>query len=140
LTTRAIFLQYLAVVDHWGFIPMVVRSDRGKETVMVAAAHYRLSLATKEQRSLRPRRNMDGKIEFYMPSADGGPEVQVPREQMDPDAPLFGPERPFSFNDCWVYGKSTKNQRIEGWWSQLVKGRTGFWIVSSTLIFNYVFS
>lgn len=140
LTTRAIFLQYLAVVDHWGFIPMVVRSDRGKETVMVAAAHYWLSLATKEQRRLRPRRNMDGKIEFYMPSADGGPEVQVPREQMDPDAPLFGPERPFSFNDCWVYGKSTKNQRIEGWWSQLVKGRTGFWIVSSTLIFNYVFS
>jgi len=28
----------------------------------------------------------------------------------------------------WRYGKSTSNQRIEAWWSQLRKYKSQFWI------------
>lgn len=133
LTARSVFAQYLKIVRHLRIIPMVIRSDRGTETVMVAAAHFWLSQATSALRRLRPRRNRNGGIDWYMPDANGGPDVWVDLDTLDSDAPLYGPERPFEFGDCWVYGKSTKNQRIESWWSQFAKGRSWFWIVSSPL-------
>jgi hypothetical protein len=134
LTTRSIFAQYLKVISHFNFLPMVMRSDRGKETTMVAAAHFWLSQATTSQRRLRPRRNREGGIDWYMPAGNGAPDVRVELGVMDPDAPLYGPERPFAFSDCWVYGKSTKNQRIESWWSQMAKGRSRYWIVSISVL------
>jgi hypothetical protein len=32
--------------------------------------------------------------------------------------------------DCCIFGKSTKNSRIESWWRQLRIGQAQFWIVS----------
>ena len=34
------------------------------------------------------------------------------------------------FKDCFMYGTSTANQRIEAWWSQLNKGQLVIWRVS----------
>lgn len=39
-------------------------------------------------------------------------------------------QRPISFRDCWYYGKSTHNTRIESWWRRLGQSRGGFWRVS----------
>lgn len=36
----------------------------------------------------------------------------------------------FKFKDCFRYGKSTKNQRIEAWWGQLTKTQNFRWRVS----------
>lgn len=130
LTQRSVFAQYLCVVREFGVIPMVMRSDRGGETVMVAGAHYWLSLGANRARRLRPRRNREGQVEWYMLGNDGQRAHRVDRDAMDPDAPLYGPEEPVVFEDCWSYGKSTKNQRIESWWNQLCRARTGYWRVS----------
>jgi hypothetical protein len=35
-----------------------------------------------------------------------------------------------AFKDCFMYGTSTANQRIESWWSQLSKGQLIMWRVS----------
>lgn len=39
----------------------------------------------------------------------------------------------FEFKDCFRYGKSTKNQRIEAWWAQLTKTQNYRWRVSEIL-------
>src|SRR5436190_2247456 len=36
----------------------------------------------------------------------------------------------FKFGDCWFYGTSTGNQRIESWWAQLEKSQLYHWRVS----------
>lgn len=33
------------------------------------------------------------------------------------------------FQDCWIYGKSTHNEKIESWWLRLSRGRAKFWRV-----------
>ena len=130
LTERSVFAQYVRMVEAYEFMPMVIRSDHGSETGMLAAAHYWLSLGTTVERRLKPRRDRDGRVSWFMPAPYGGPDVEVDLDTMDPNAPLYGPERPFEFKDCYSYGKSTKNQRIESFWSQMCKGRSGFWRVS----------
>lgn len=40
------------------------------------------------------------------------------------------------FNDCWIYGKSTHNEKIESWWLRLSKGRAKFWRVSKRITFR----
>ena len=130
LTERSVFAQYVKTVEAYEFLPMVIRSDHGSETGMLAAAHYWLSLGTTVERRLRPRRDRDGRVAWFMPAPYGGPDVEVDLEAMDPAAPLYGPARPFEFKDCYNYGKSTKNQRIESFWSQMCRGRSGFWRVS----------
>ena len=40
----------------------------------------------------------------------------------------------FKIGDCWIYGTSTGNQRIESWWAQLEKSQLYRWRVS----FNYL--
>lgn len=92
---------------------MIVRSDRGKETVMVAAAHFWLSLGTTAFRRLRPRRIHSSGVGWYKRSDNGEPDILVDLEQPGEDPDILGPERPLQFGDCWIYGKSTKNQRIE---------------------------
>jgi len=40
-----------------------------------------------------------------------------------------GQEPSLSFEDCYIYGTSTANQRIEAWWMQFTKGLTFRWRV-----------
>src|SRR5947207_823886 len=40
------------------------------------------------------------------------------------------------FEDCYLYGTSTANQRIEAWWQQLSKGYLFRWRVS--IFFYYL--
>jgi hypothetical protein len=40
----------------------------------------------------------------------------------------------FKLRDCWFYGTSTGNQRIESWWSQLQKSQLYRWKVC----FNFI--
>ena len=68
--------QFLDTVKERKIIPRILRSDRGVETGLIAAAHHRL------------------------------------RQVHEPD---------ISLNDCFFYGTSTKNQRIESWWGQFCK-------------------
>ncbi|KAH6988799.1 hypothetical protein BKA56DRAFT_477300 [Ilyonectria sp. MPI-CAGE-AT-0026] len=41
--------------------------------------------------------------------------------------PLTGEAVPIKFTDCFVYGKSIHNVKIESWWNRLCKGRSQFW-------------
>jgi len=43
--------------------------------------------------------------------------------------PLTGEAVPIKFKDCFVYGKSIHNVKIESWWNRLCKGRSQFWRV-----------
>lgn len=40
--------------------------------------------------------------------------------------------------DCYIYGTSTENQRIEAWWGQLTKGLLFKWRVSINSTYIYV--
>ncbi|KAE8550133.1 hypothetical protein EYB25_008664 [Talaromyces marneffei] len=75
-TQISVLRQFLEVLQETKIQPRYIRSDKGGETVLVAAAHY---LLLKEQYEN-----------------------------------LF-------LQDCYLYGTSTSNQRIEAWWSQLTK-------------------
>ncbi len=89
--------QFLQVITEKGYIPYIIRSDRGKETPLAAEVHFALS------------RTMN-------------------------DNPHF------KLNDCWFYGTSTANQRVESWWSQLQKSQLYFWRVGFILwIYSYDF-
>jgi hypothetical protein len=44
-------------------------------------------------------------------------------------------EPDLQFQDCYLYGTSTANQRIEAWWNQLTKGYLFRWRVSSVQYF-----
>jgi len=68
--------QYISIVEDKGFAPLILRSDRGAETELVADCHYRL------------------------------------RQKISPDANI-------PFSQCYRYGTSKKNQRVESWWRQM---------------------
>ena len=76
--------QYLEAINELEIQPCFVRSDRGTETGMLAAAHFQL------------------------------------RRGENPD---------LSFEECWIYGTSTSNQRIEAWWQQLSQSLIWQWRV-----------
>jgi hypothetical protein len=80
--------QFLLVILEKGYIPYIVRSDRGKETPLAAEVHFALS------------RTMQDNPQFQL-------------------------------RDCWYYGTSTTNQRIESWWSGLQKSQLYRWRVSN---------
>lgn len=46
-----------------------------------------------------------------------------------------GVEGPITFRQCWIYGKSTANEKIESWWLRFSQGRGGFWRVCSVLFY-----
>ena len=91
-TSRSVVAQYLHVLSERQTMPNIIRSDRGRETILMAGAHFYLS---KER-------------------------VRV-RDSIQQDV---------RFQDCWAYGKSTNNQKIESWWLRLSRGRAKFWRVS----------
>lgn len=43
-------------------------------------------------------------------------------------------EPDLEFQECYLYGTSTANQRIEAWWQQLSKGLVFRWRVSMHLV------
>jgi hypothetical protein len=85
-TAQSVLQQYLNVCSTTGFQPKIVRSDRGKETLLCAEVHYAFA------RTMQDNPN-------------------------------------FKLGDCWFYGTSTGNQRIESWWSQLQKSQLYRWRV-----------
>lgn len=70
----------------------IIRSDRGRETLLTAAAHFFLS---------------QGRNRIF----------EGVREEV-------------KFHDCWVYGKSIHNEKIESWWGRLATGSAAFWRAS----------
>lgn len=77
--------QYLGVLRVTQKQPRVLRSDRGGETVLMAAAHWRL-------------RQSYGEVDLAQ---------------------------------CYYFGTSVANQRIEAWWGQLTKVLLFRWRVST---------
>ena len=135
-TQRSVCLQYVDTIRKSNFLPMVIRSDHGVETGMIAGAHYWLSAASTEGRLLKPTRDEDQNVVWIYRENVNGQEVRhVVRAGEDQDAPppTYGPWRQLEFQECYSYGLSTKNQRIESWWQELNFHITGYWRVSSLL-------
>ena len=85
-TSQSVLRQYLTTCSTLGFQPKIVRSDRGKETLLAAEVHFAFARIMQD----------------------------------DPN---------FKVGDCWFYGTSTKNQRLESWWGQLEKSQLYRWRV-----------
>lgn len=49
-TAQSVAIQYLWAVGHLQYVPQLVRSDRGKETVLLCAAHFYLSQLQRKKR------------------------------------------------------------------------------------------
>lgn len=132
VTARSVFAQYVDVVETHGYLPMVIRSDRGGETTIAATAHYALSRGTQSYRMAKPSRNEDEEVVFTRQESADDPQtrVTIPLESLNEDLPLWEPERELLLRDCWCFGKSTQNQRIESFWRQVARGRASFWRVS----------
>ena len=102
-TSLAVLAQYVYIVEQYGYIPQILRADRGKETPLACGAHFWLSSS---QRTNLVRDEVTG------------------LEQASP----------VTFRDCVIYGKSTKNIKIESWWGRLSDGRSHFWRVLPSLL------
>ena len=77
--------------------------------------HFFLAQASAEFRQFKPYRNKEGK-----------PDIRPIR--LDPAS--LGDVPSVEFTDCYTYGKSTGNQRIESWWLRLYNGQIIVWRVS----------
>lgn len=129
-TARSLFAQYVNVVGTWGYIPHVIRADRGNELAIMSGAHFYLSQGTEASRASR-----------HM-AARQHAQVQATADENEPLAShtfadnhyvsVSDPDmaEPVCLRDCFSFGKSTANQRIESWWSRLCEGRSLFWRVS----------
>jgi hypothetical protein len=101
-TAISVHRQYLDCVFTNGFIPLVMRADLGTETIIVGDAHLALrqSLYTNDRVS-----------DAYDQPSNTHHQVFNTDIQLSDTLPQF--------KDCFFYGRSVENQRIEGWWSQL---------------------
>jgi hypothetical protein len=79
-TQVSVLRQYLYTVKTVGYCPNLIRSDKGRETPMMADAHYF----------------------FYHTACFKDPTI------------------PDDISDCYIYGKSTGNTRIEALWRQMI--------------------
>lgn len=141
-TQRSVCLQYMDTLRVLGHLPLIIRSDHGVETGMIAGAHYWLSAASTERRLLKPTRDDDGTVVWIYREIQGGVEIRQFTRAGDGEnhpPPTYGPERTLEFHDCYSYGLSTSNQRIESWWQELNYHITGYWRVSCTFI-SHLFS
>lgn len=212
-TARTVLAQYVQMVREYEYLPLIMRADRGKETSLIAGAHYWLSRnAWRHKRPLTVRKpnihraslfgnrtvpavpirtaaheGVDQYLSRDTPQDQPTKDSQVPENkkymgisnsllphiksdfsqvilsQIKPD-PVQPPELisehvgaiqdtstlmpeasstqgpglaseevsnvDIPFRDCWVYGKSTYNVKIERWWGSLSEGRAKFWRVS----------
>ena len=100
--------QYLQAVKQLGYAPRLLRTDKGSETIIMAAIHYQLYLAFDSIRINQPSNA--------------------------------------HINECYIYGSSTANVRIERLWSQLRHVVTGKfillfkWLADKTLFQHWLFA
>jgi hypothetical protein len=120
LTARSIVIQYLEIIGELEYIPLAIRSDRGGELHHFATVHYLLSQAAGNRRHPRVYQAYTQDI----PNAHSYPQ----------NFPRPSTTEVLSFGDCWCFGKSIHNQKIESWWSRLCSGRSIFWRVSRYLM------
>ena len=111
-TAMSVLAQYIATLSKTNIMPQYVRSDRGGETTMAADAHYQLSKKIRSESSARLSESSGPYHESFGPAA----------EYLQP------PPLPFSFEDCFKFGTSKANQRIESWWNQMCRSALGRWI------------
>jgi len=94
-TQVSVLRQYLYAVKRIGYCPNFLRTDRGRETPMMADAHYY----------------------FYHTAC-------FHDESISDDA--FDN---ICFADCYLFGKSTNNIKVEGLWGELISGQTEQWML-----------
>ena len=128
MTTRSVLAQYINVTGRYGFIPARIRADRGKETPLTAGAHY--WLASAEPRPIRFQQPQPSPFDNIQSSTEEYSTGSPPIESLDDDSDSLSLST-VSFRDCWIYGKSTQNIKIESWWGRLCEGRALFWRVST---------
>jgi hypothetical protein len=105
-TEVSVVRQYLDHVKKVGFMPEILRTDRGSETPMLADAHYTLRVNNdhyrdKDRSCTLPYRNHGG---------DGNEGLLL--------------------EHCYYFGESTRNLAVESWWGQLIKSMLNPWLVS----------
>jgi hypothetical protein len=93
-TQVSVLHRYLHTIKTLGYCPNYLRTDRGRETPMMADAHYY----------------------FYHTACLY--DDTISDEAFDN----------ICFADCYLFGKSTSNVKIEGLWGQLIAGQTEQWI------------
>ncbi len=65
----------------------------------------------------------------YIVRSDRGKETELAAEVHYAFARTMQNDLNFSMGNCWFYGTSTGNQRLESWWSQLQKSQLYLWTV-----------
>lgn len=101
-TSLSTLKQYLRTIQRLGMRPFFTRSDHGVETPLWVAAQAMLAQV--------------GPAEISYEDEAGNQHRYRQGERIQ---------------SCHMYGPSTRNIRIESWWSQLRKGATDRWIVRS---------
>src|SRR5271155_4130630 len=94
-TQVSVLHQYLHTIKTLGYCPNYLRTDRGRETPMMADAHY------------------------YLYHTACFHDDTISDEAFDN----------ICFADCYLFGKSTNNVKIEGLWGQLIVGQTEQWML-----------
>jgi hypothetical protein len=94
---RAVSILHQVVTTYrkYGRCPSFFRSDRGKEVLLLADAHFSLYVLHKREQGLAPEA-----------------------------------EDTLRLRDCYMFGTSTANIRIESWWMRMLKSQTRPWLVS----------
>lgn len=97
--TVSILRQVVTTIKTYGRCPSFFRSDRGKEVLLLADAHY----------------------SFYV---------------LNQKAKETCPENPddLRLRDCYMFGTSTANVRIESTWMRMIRSQTKPWLVSGYII------
>ena len=94
-TQVSVVRQYLHAIKSVGYCPNYLRTDRGRETPMMADAHYY----------------------FYHTAC------------FNDDSLSNEAFNQICFADCYLFGKSTRNIKIEALWGQLISGQTELWML-----------
>jgi hypothetical protein len=94
-TQVSVLHQYLHTIKTLGYCPNYLRTDRGRETPMMADAHY------------------------YLYHTACLHDDTISDKAFDS----------ICFADCYLFGKSTGNVKIEGLWGQLIVGQTEQWML-----------
>jgi hypothetical protein len=86
----------VSIVESQNRCPSFWRSDRGKEVLLLADAHYSFFRKHKEAQGASP-------------------------EEIDS----------LRFRDCYMFGTSTANVKIESTWMRMIRSQTKPWLVNS---------
>jgi hypothetical protein len=92
----SILRQVVTTFQKYGRCPSFFRSDRGKEVLLLADAHFSLYVLHKKEKGLLPEE-----------------------------------EDALRLRDCYMFGTSTANIRIESMWMRMLRSQTRPWLVSS---------